>query len=91
MQVPWDETQGIEANTFDQELRLNLNYNFIQSNIGLNKYNMKYYIINHRDNKMEGYQCSLDRSDNNFNSMMTMIMMPKDSLECSISYFNFTF
>ena len=31
------------------------------------KYKMKYYIINHRDNKMEGYQSSLYRSDDNFN------------------------
>ena len=28
---------------------------------------MKYYIINHRDNKMEGYQSSLHESDDNFN------------------------
>ena len=28
---------------------------------------MKYYIINHRDNKMEGYQANLDGSNNDFN------------------------
>ena len=28
---------------------------------------MKYYIINHRYDKMEGYQSSLDGSDDNFN------------------------
>ena len=28
---------------------------------------MKYHIINHKDNKMEGYQSSLDGSDDNFN------------------------
>ena len=28
---------------------------------------MKYYIINHTDNEMEGYQSSLDGSDDNFN------------------------
>ena len=28
---------------------------------------MKYYIINHRDDKMDDYQSSLDGSDNNFN------------------------
>ena len=28
---------------------------------------MKYYIINHRDNKIEAYQSSLDGSDDNFN------------------------
>ena len=31
------------------------------------KYKMKYCIINHRDNKMEGYQSSLDESNDNFN------------------------
>ena len=30
-------------------------------------YKIKYYIINHRDNKMEGYQSSLDGSNDNFN------------------------
>ena len=28
---------------------------------------MKYYIINHSDNEMEGYQSSLDGIDDNFN------------------------
>ena len=28
---------------------------------------MKYFIINHSDNEMEGYQSSLDGSDSNFN------------------------
>ena len=28
---------------------------------------MEYYIINHRDNEMEGYQFSLNGSDDNFN------------------------
>ena len=28
---------------------------------------MKYYIINHRDNEIEGHQSNLDRNDNNFN------------------------
>ena len=28
---------------------------------------MKYYIINHRDNEMEGYQSSFDESDDNLN------------------------
>ena len=28
---------------------------------------MKHHIINHRDNEIEGYQFSLDGSDDNFN------------------------
>ena len=28
---------------------------------------MKYYFINHRDDKMEGYQFSLNGSDDDFN------------------------
>ena len=50
---------------------------------------MKYCIINYRDNEMKGYQSSLDGSDDNLISMMTMMMSLKASLGCSFSYFGF--
>ena len=40
---------------------------------------------------MERYQSSLDGSMTILISIMTMMMMPKVSLECSISYFVFYF
>ena len=40
---------------------------------------------------MEGYQSSLDGSNGNLISIMTIMMMPKASLECLISYFVFYF
>ena len=53
---------------------------------------MKYYIINRRDNKMDDYQSSHVEVMTIFISMMTMMMMmPKASLECSISNLLFFF
>ena len=40
---------------------------------------------------MEGYQSSLDGNDDNFDFNNMLVMMPKASLECSISYFVFYF
>ena len=50
---------------------------------------MKYYIINHRDNEMEGHQSSLDETLTILISMMIMMMMPKTFLRCSFSFFVF--
>ena len=50
---------------------------------------MKYYIINHSDNVMEGHQPSLDRSDDNFNFNDDYDDDVQSFSRCPFSYFVF--
>ena len=50
---------------------------------------MKYYTINHSNNKIEGYQSSFDGIADNFNFDDHYKMMFEVYLRCSFSYFVF--